>query len=151
MKPEDKLIKLGVTLPSIQKSVANYIPVKRSGQLIFTAGQLPMAGNKIIYKGKVGQEVTIEKAQEAARLCLVNALAVLKSEIGSLNKIKNVVRLNGYISSAPSFIDQAKVMNTVSDLIIEIFGEIGRHTRVSVGVAVLPLDSAVELDLIVGV
>lgn len=151
VKPEDKIIELGMRLPELIKPVAAYVPVKKAGRLLFTAGQLPIVGGKAAFKGKLGNEISLAQGQEAAKICLLNALAAIKGEIKELSKIKSIVRLNGYIASAASFIDQAKLMNPISELLEKVFGESGKHTRVSVGVAALPLDVPVEIDLIVEV
>ena len=146
---EEKLDALGITLPTPPKPVGSYIPVVRSGNLVFVSGQIPMKDGKILYSGKVTKDLSIEDAQKGARLCIINALAQLKFEFGNLEKISKIVRVSGFVNSPPEFIEQPKVINGASDLLFEIFEENGRHARVAVGVSSLPLNSAVEIDLIV--
>jgi enamine deaminase RidA (YjgF/YER057c/UK114 family) len=120
----------------------------RSGTLLFTAGQGPVRDGVMISKGKVGKDITVEEAYEAAKLSALNCLAAAKSVLGSLDRVERVVKVNGYVNSAPGFTDQAKVMNGASDLLVQIFGENGRHARTSVGVAELPQNISVEVDLV---
>jgi enamine deaminase RidA (YjgF/YER057c/UK114 family) len=117
--------------------------------LAFVAGQIPAQGGQLKFKGKVGKDISIEAGQQAARLCTINALAQLKSALGSLDRIKRVVKITGFVSCDPSFADQSKVVNGASDLLVQLFGEAGRHARAAVGVSSLPLDSAVEVEFIV--
>jgi enamine deaminase RidA (YjgF/YER057c/UK114 family) len=119
-----------------------------SGTLLFTAGQGPVRDGVMISKGKVGKDITVEEAYEAAKLSALNCLAAAKSVLGSLNRVERVVKVNGYVNSAPGFTEQAKVMNGASDLLVQIFGENGRHARTSVGVAELPQNISVEVDLV---
>ncbi|MBI3995028.1 MAG: RidA family protein [Nitrospirae bacterium] len=151
MTIESRLQELKITLPPAPKPVANYIPVVRVGELLFTSGVLPMKDGKLACEGKLGKELTVELGQEAARLALLNALAVVKQEIENLEKVVRVVRLTGHVASAPGFIQQPAVLNGASDLLVAIFGEPGRHTRVALGAAELPLGSPIELELIVQV
>lgn len=146
---EEKLCALGITLPSPPKPAGSYIPVVRTGNLVFVSGQIPISNDKVIYSGKVTKDLSIEDAQKAARLCVINALAQLKSEFGDLDKISKIVRLSGFVNSPPEFTEQPKVINGASDLLFEIFEKTGQHTRIAVGVSSLPLNSAVEIDLIV--
>ena len=146
---EEKLRMLGITLPSPPKPAGSYIPVVRTGNLIFVSGQIPISGGKILYSGKVTKDLSIEDAQKAARLCAINALAQLKSELGDLDKITKIVRVSGFVNSPPDFTEQPRVINGASDLLFEIFEKRGQHTRIAVGVSSLPLNSAVEIDLIV--
>jgi enamine deaminase RidA (YjgF/YER057c/UK114 family) len=148
MSPEEKLKELGITLSDAPKPLGSYIPCVQTGNLLFLSGILPLKGGKLIRAGKLGESVSIEEAQECARQCIINALSVLKSHLGSLDKIKRCVKLNGYVASAPDFTEQPKVLNAASDLLFEIFGEAGRHARAAVGVYVLPLNSPVEIDFI---
>jgi enamine deaminase RidA (YjgF/YER057c/UK114 family) len=151
MKPEEKIIQLGFRLPDAPKPVAAYVAVKRFRSAVITAGQLPMVEGKAVFAGKLGENISIEQGAEAAKIALLNALAAIKSEIGELGKIKQIVRLNGFVASAAGFTGQAKVMNGASQLLTEIFGEKGKHTRIAVGVAELPMGVPVELDLMVEV
>ena len=146
---EEKLDTLGIILPTPPKPAGSYIPLVRTGNLVFVSGQIPIEDGKILYSGKVTKDLSIEDAQKAARLCTINALAQLKSEFGNLEKISKIVRLSGFVNSPPEFIEQPKVINGASDLLFEIFEEKGQHARVAVGVSSLPLNSAVEIDLIV--
>jgi len=146
---EQKISELGLALPNVAPPAGSYLPSVISGNLVFTAGQIPLIEGKIAATGKVGGEVSLERAQEMARICLLNALAAVKSEIGDLQRVKRIVKLVGFVSSDPGFIQQPQVINAASDLLAEIFGEAGRHARSAVGVAVLPLDVPVEIELIV--
>jgi enamine deaminase RidA (YjgF/YER057c/UK114 family) len=148
-KIESKLSELKLLLPDAPKPVAAYIPAKQTGKLVFTAGQLPMVNGELISKGLLGQDVEIDEANKAARICTLNALAAIKGVIGDLDQIKQIVRVVGYVASAPSFTQQPAVVNGASELLLEIFGENGKHARSAVGVAVLPLNASVEIELTV--
>lgn len=148
---DEKLKEMNIVLPKVPMPVATYIPAVRVGGLIFLSGTLPFKDGELACKGKVGAEITQEVGYEAARLAVLNALAVINEELGSLDNVKRIVRLTGYVASASGFNKQPAVVNGASDLLVEIFGEAGRHTRVSVGVSELPLDSPVEVELIVEV
>jgi enamine deaminase RidA (YjgF/YER057c/UK114 family) len=142
---EEKLASLGISLPVPPEPAGSYVPVVLSGNLAFVAGQIPMEGRHVKFRGKVD---SIETGQEAARLCTINALAQLKSSLGSLDRIKRVIKVTGFVNCDPSFADQAKVINGASDLLVNIFGKKGKHARTAVGVSSLPLDSTVELEFI---
>lgn len=142
---EEKLASLGISLPVPPEPAGSYVPVVLSGNLAFVAGQIPMEGRHVKFRGKAD---SIETGQEAARLCTINALAQLKSSLGSLDRIKRVIKVTGFVNCDPSFADQAKVINGASDLLVNIFGEKGKHARTAVGVSSLPLDSTVELEFI---
>lgn len=146
---EEKLSSLGITLPSPPAPAGSYVPVVVAGNLAFVAGQIPLEAGQVKFKGKVGKDVPIEAGQEAARLCTVNALAQLKAALGSLDRIKRVVKVTGFVNCEPSFADQPKVVNGASDLLVQVFGEKGKHVRAAVGVASLPMQSAVEVEFIV--
>ena len=148
---EARLIQLGLELPETPKPVAAYIPAKQSGSLVFTAGQLPMVKGELISKGHLGQDVEIEAANNAAKICTLNALAAIKGVIGDLDRIKQIVRVVGYVASVPTFTQQPAVVNGASELLLEIFGENGKHARSAVGMAVLPLNASVEIELTVEV
>jgi enamine deaminase RidA (YjgF/YER057c/UK114 family) len=150
-KVENRLSELGLVLPDAPKPVAAYIPAKQSGKLVFTAGQLPMVNGELISKGLLGQEVAIEDANKAARVCTLNALAAIKGVIGDLDRIKQIVRVVGYVASIPTFTQQPAVVNGASELLLEIFGDAGKHARSAVGMAVLPLNASVEIELTVEV
>ena len=142
---------LGLKLPDAPKPVAAYIPAKQTGNLVFTAGQLPMVNGELISKGLLGQDVEIDEANKAARICTLNALAAIKGVIGDLDRIKQIVRVVGYVASVPTFTQQPAVVNGASELLLEIFGENGKHARSAVGMAVLPLNASVEIELTVEV
>ncbi len=150
-KIEQQINRLGIDLPDVPKPVAAYIPAKQTGNLVFTAGQLPMVNGELISKGLLGQDVEIDEANKAARICTLNALAAIKGVIGNLDRIKQVVRVVGYVASVPTFTQQPAVVNGASELLLEIFGENGKHARSAVGMAVLPLNTSVEIELIVEV
>jgi enamine deaminase RidA (YjgF/YER057c/UK114 family) len=138
-----------LSLPEAPKPVAAYIPAKQTGNLVFTAGQLPMVNGELISKGLLGQDVEIDEASKAARICTLNALAAIKGVIGDLDRIKQIVRVVGYVASVPTFTQQPAVVNGASELLLEIFGENGKHARSAVGMAVLPLNASVEIELTV--
>lgn len=146
---EDKLASLCITLPSPPAPAGSYVPVVISYNLAFVAGQIPSEGGQVKFRGKVGRDITTEAGQQAARLCTINALAQLKSALSSLDRIRRVVKLTGFVNCESSFVDLPKVVNGASDLLVQVFGENGRHARAAVGVSSLPLDSAVEVELIV--
>ena len=148
---EQKLTQLGLVLPETPKPVAAYIPAKQAGNLVFTAGQLPMVNGELISKGLLGQDVEIDEANKAARICTLNALAAIKGVVGDLDRIKQIVRVVGYVASVPTFTQQPAVVNGASELLLEIFGESGKHARSAVGMAVLPLNASVEIELTVEV
>ncbi len=151
MNIEAKLNELKLSLPDAPKPVAAYIPAKQTGNLVFTAGQLPMVNGELISKGLLGQDVEIDEANRAARICTLNALAAIKGVIGDLDRIKQIVRVVGYVASVPTFTQQPAVVNGASELLLEIFGENGKHARSAVGMAVLPLNASVEIELTVEV
>jgi enamine deaminase RidA (YjgF/YER057c/UK114 family) len=149
--PEEKLAELGLKLPEVAKPVAAYVPVVRTGNLVYTSGQLPLREGTLITTGKVGGEVTPELAAECAQQCALNALAAVKSEIGDLANVTRVVKAVVFIASTPDFTGQPQVANGASELFGHAFGEAGQHARSAVGVPVLPLDAPVEVELIVEV
>jgi len=148
---EQTLVRLGVALPAPPKPVATYIPAVRAGQLLFLSGVIPFRDGKLALEGKLGKDLGIEQGYEAARIALLNALAIVRSELGTLDRVKRCVRMVGYVASAEGFVQQPAVINGASDLLVEIFGEAGRHARVALGAAELPLNAPVELELIVEV
>ena len=150
-KVESRINELKLSLPDVPKPVASYIPAKLTGNLVFTAGQLPMLNGELISKGLLGQDVEIEEANKAARICTLNALAAIKGVIGDLDRIKQIVRVVGYVASVPTFTQQPAVVNGASELLLEVFGENGKHARSAVGMAVLPLNASVEIELTVEV
>jgi enamine deaminase RidA (YjgF/YER057c/UK114 family) len=148
MSPEDKLKKLGIELPEAPSPLGSYIPIVRTGNLVFLSGILPLIKGKLLRQGRVGEDISLDEAREDARTSAINALSVLRSNIDSLNKVKRCVKITGYVASAPDFTEQPKVLNAASDLMFEIFGEAGRHARAAIGVNVLPLNSPVEIEFI---
>jgi enamine deaminase RidA (YjgF/YER057c/UK114 family) len=144
---DKKLADLGIVLPTPASPVANYVPFVRTGSLLFVSGQICFDGHgKLVAKGKVGGNVTIEDGQKAARACAINLLAQVKAALGDLDRVARVVRLGGFINSEPTFLEGPKVMNGASDLVVDVFGDRGRHARTTVGVAALPADAAVEVE-----
>jgi enamine deaminase RidA (YjgF/YER057c/UK114 family) len=149
--PEERLAALGLSVPQPATPVAAYVPAVRSGTLVWTSGQLPMVDGKLAATGKVGAEVTPERAKELAQICALNAIAAVKAEIGDLGRVSRVVKVVGFVASVPSFTGQPGVVNGASELIGEVFGAFGVHARSAVGVAVLPLDAPVEVEIVVEV
>jgi enamine deaminase RidA (YjgF/YER057c/UK114 family) len=149
--PEDRIQELGLVLPEVVPPVAAYVPAVRSGHLVHTAGQLPMRDGALMSTGKVGAEVDEAAAYEAARQCALNALAAVRSVVGELSAVKRVVKAVVFVSSAPDFTGQPKVANGASELLGDVFGDAGVHARSAVGVAVLPMDAPVEVELVVEV
>jgi len=145
---EEKLEQLGIKLAAPPAPAGSYVPLVKSGNLVFVSGQIPIKDGKLAYTGKVTDD-TIETGQKSARLCAVNILAQLKKELGSLEKIQKIVRLNGFVNAGPEFSAHPKVINGASDLFFEIFGDKGKHSRIAVGVSNLPLNSMTEIDAIV--
>lgn len=145
-----KLAELGLTLPAVPAPVAAYVNCVRSGNLLFLSGGLPIDGDRKIL-GKVPSEVSIEEAKEGARMIVLNRLAVIQDEIGSLDKVRQIVALNGFVNSDPDFHGHPQVINGASELLVEIFGERGKHSRTALGAAALPLNVAVEINLVVEV
>lgn len=148
---EEKIKELGFDLPQVAKPLAAYIPAKQIGNLVMTSGQVPVVIGEIKYKGKVGKDLSEEDGQKAAQICALNCLAAIKGVIGSLDKIAEVIKLTVFVASAENFTAQPKVANGASELIGQIFGEAGKHARSAVGVTALPLDAAVEIEMIVSV
>lgn len=149
MSIDQRLRELGLTLPAPPKPVATYVPYVRVGDLLFISGVVPSRDGHIVFRGKVGREVSKEQAYEASKLSLLNALANIRHAARSLDRVKRIVKMTGYVASHDGFVEQPSVINGASDLLVEIFGEAGRHARVAVGVAELPLGVPVELELIV--
>ena len=151
MSIDTTLKSLGIELPTPPKPVASYVPAVLAGDLLYLSGMLPFRDGQVVITGKLGQEVTVERGAEAARLALLNALAVIKHELGSLDRVQRIVRVVGHVASAEGFAQQPSVINGASDLLVQIFGESGRHARVALGAAELPLHAAIELELLVQV
>jgi enamine deaminase RidA (YjgF/YER057c/UK114 family) len=146
--PEARLAALGLALPPVAAPVAAYVPAVRSGPYVYTAGQLPLADGKLLQTGKVGAQVSVDDAAALARTCALNALAAVASVAGGLAAVTRIVKVTGFVASDPAFTGQPLVVNGASELLIEVFGEAGRHARSAVGVAALPLDAPVEIELI---
>lgn len=148
MTPEERLAELGLTLPEVPKPVAAYVPAVRTGNLVYTSGQVPLVEGKLAATGKLGADLTTEEGAGLARICALNALAALKSEVGDLLRVVRIVKVVVFVASDPAFTDQPKVGNGASELLGEVLGEAGKHARSAVGVASLPLDAPVEVELI---
>lgn len=150
---EEKILALGIELPNAPPSAGSYVQVAITGNLVFVSGQIPVEPGSIPmqvkYKGKVGKDISLEEGQEAARLCMINALAQLKSTLGSLEKIRKFVKVSGFVNCDASFSNHPQIINGASDFIVQLFGEKGRHSRSAIGASSLPLDSAVEIEFIV--
>lgn len=146
--PEARLDALGLALPPVAAPLAAYVPAVRSGQHVYTAGQLPLVDGKLLMTGRVGAQVSVEDAAALARTCALNALAAVASVAGGLSAVTQIVKIVGFVASDPSFTGQPLVLNGASELMLEVFGDSGRHARSAVGVAVLPLDAPVEVELI---
>jgi len=149
--PEERLEELGLTVPGVAAPVAAYIPAIRSGNHVYTSGQLPMRDGRLLHTGAVGGVVSQAEAVECARQCALNALAAIKAEVGELAAVKQIVKVVVFVASTPDFTNQPLVANGVSELLGEVFGDAGRHARSAVGVAVLPLHAPVEVELLVEV
>lgn len=148
MSAEERLKELGIVLPVPDKPVAEYVPVKQAGTLLYVSGQDCKKDGKLLYEGKVGKELTVEQGQEAARQCMINALAVLKQYVGNLDNIKQIVKVLGFVNSADGFVLQPVVINGGSKLLVEVFGEEGRHSRSAISSNELPFNTPVEIELI---
>jgi enamine deaminase RidA (YjgF/YER057c/UK114 family) len=150
---EEKILSLGIEIPDPPRSAGSYVQVVTTGNLVFVSGQIPVESGSIPmqvkFKGKVGKDLSLEQGKEAAKLCIINALAQLKSSLGSLDKIRKFVKVSGFVNCDSSFSSHPQVINGASDFIVQIFGEEGRHARLAVGVNSLPMDSAVEIELVV--
>jgi enamine deaminase RidA (YjgF/YER057c/UK114 family) len=147
--PEERLAALGHTLPPVAAPVAAYVPAVRSGDLVWTSGQLPLVDGALPLTGKVGGDVTPEQAKELAARCALNAIAAIRAEVGELVRVRRVVKVVGFVASTPGFTGQPGVVNGASELLGDVFGDAGVHARSAVGVAVLPLDAPVEVELVV--
>jgi enamine deaminase RidA (YjgF/YER057c/UK114 family) len=149
--PEERLAGLGLQIPQVAAPVAAYVPAVRTGSYVYTSGQLPLRDGELIQAGKVGADVSPEEAYDCARQCALNALAAIRSQVGDLSAITRVVKLVGFVSSVPAFTAQPQVVNGASELLGQIFGDVGQHARSAIGVAVLPMDAPVEVELVVEV
>lgn len=149
--PTSRLRELGYDLPEVPQPAGSYVPAVHVGDLIFTAGQLPFQGGSLLHTGKVGDAVGVEEAQDASRLCALNALAAVATEAGGLDEINRIVKVTGYVASADGFTRQPEILNGASDFLGEVFGEAGKHARSAVGVAELPLNAPVEVEIVAAV
>jgi enamine deaminase RidA (YjgF/YER057c/UK114 family) len=149
--PEQRLEELGLSVPEVAKPVAAYVPALRTGNYVYTSGQLPLRDGQLMATGKVGAEVTAEEAAECAQQCALNAIAAVRAEVGELSAVKRVVKVVAFVASTPDFTGQPGVANGASELFGTVFGEAGQHARSAVGVLVLPLDAPVEVELVVEV
>jgi enamine deaminase RidA (YjgF/YER057c/UK114 family) len=145
---EDLLAELGIRLPPAAAPVASYVPVRVSGEHAFVAGQIPIEDGKVLSSGKLGEDLTVEQGSEAARRCALQALSVLREALGTLDRVKGIVKVDVFVASAPGFTQQPAVANGASDVLVEIFGEEGRHARAAVGVSELPLGASVEVAVV---
>lgn len=145
---EERLESLGIKLPNPPTPAGSYVPVVKTGNLLFISGQIPMEDGKVMFTGKVSDE-NLEDAQKSARMCAINIMSQIKRSTGRLDKVSKIIRLSGFVNSVPDFSQQPKVINPASDLFFEVFGEKGKHSRIAVGVASLPLNSMTEIDAIV--
>jgi len=148
MKPEEKLARLGIELPAAPKPAGNYLPALRSGRLLYLSGAICLREGAMTHTGKVGGERDIAYGQAAARVCALNLLAVARAELGELGRIARVLQLNGFVNAVPGFPDSPAVINGASDLLVDVLGEVGRHTRAALAVTGLPKDSTVELQAV---
>lgn len=146
--PQARLAGLGLVLPPVAAPLAAYVPAVRTGSYVYTAGQLPLAEGKLLATGKVGAQISAEEAARLARTCALNGLAAVASVAGGLSAIRRIVKVTGFVASSPGFTGQPQVLNGASELLLEVLGEAGRHARSAVGVAELPLDAPVEVELI---
>ncbi|MFA5901122.1 MAG: RidA family protein [Hyphomicrobium sp.] len=146
---EARLATLGIALPEAPNPVANYVPSAQCGDLLYISGQISKAGDGSLTKGQLGGGLTVEEGRQAARLCALNILSQARGALGSLDRVAQVVRLTAYVNAAPEFTDHPQVVNGASDLMVEVLGDKGRHTRVAVGVSSLPLGCAVEIDAVI--
>jgi len=148
---EDRLQALGIELPAAPRPVASYVPAVEADALLFISGQLPFRDGALLHTGRVPDPVAVHAAQEAARQCVINALAVAREQLGTLDRVERVVRLSGYVASSPDFYQQPAVINGASDLLEQVFGERGKHARTSIGVNVLPGNIPVEIEMVLQV
>jgi enamine deaminase RidA (YjgF/YER057c/UK114 family) len=151
MSFERRLDELGLSLPAPPKPVATYIPAVLAGELLFLSGVIPFREGKLAFEGKLGRDLTVEQGYEAARIALLNALAIVRHELGTLDRVKKIVRMTGHVASADGFVQHPAVINGASDLLVKIFGGAGQHARVALGAAELPLNAPIEIELIVQV
>jgi enamine deaminase RidA (YjgF/YER057c/UK114 family) len=150
-KADERLKELGIELPAAPAPLAQYVPARRAGDLVFISGQVPVAGGKFLHVGRVGQELTVEQGRQCARLCAVNCLAAVKGLVGSVDAVAEVVQVRGFVNCGAGFGEQPEVVNGASELLVQVFGDLGRHARAAVGVASLPRNAPVEVEMVVRV
>jgi enamine deaminase RidA (YjgF/YER057c/UK114 family) len=146
---EERLRDLSIEIPTPPNPAGSYIPVITTGNLAYVSGQIPMKDGKVIFEGKVPETQSLDSARDAAKICIINGLAQLKANLGSLDKITKFVKVSGFVNSSPNFTEHPKVINAASDLLVDIFGDMAKHSRIAVGVTSLPLNSTVEIDMVV--
>ncbi len=145
----EKAQEMKITIPTPPKPVGAYVPCVKSGIHIITSGQIPVVDGQLLYKGKLGKDFSVEEGYQAARICILNCLGVVQEALGSLDKVKRIVKVTGFVHSDSEFYDQPKVINGASELLVALFGEVGRHARSAIGVNALPLGAAVEIEMMV--
>ncbi len=144
-----RLKDLGISIPNAPKPAGSYVPVVLTGKLAFVSGQIPIKDGQVVYQGKVGDTQSIDDAQEAAKLCVINGLAQIEAYCGTLDNLEKIIKISGFVNSTKDFTEHPKVINAASDLLMKIFGEKGRHSRIAIGVSSLPLNATVEIDMVV--
>ena len=144
-----RLKDLGISIPNAPKPAGSYVPVVLTGKLAFVSGQIPIKDGQVVYQGKVGDTQSIDDAQEAAKLCVINGLAQIEAYCGTLDNLEKIIKISGFVNSTKDFTELPKVINAASDLLMKIFGEKGRHSRIAIGVSSLPLNATVEIDMVV--
>ncbi|MAS90219.1 MAG: hypothetical protein CMO14_04295 [Thaumarchaeota archaeon] len=146
---EKRLKDLGISIPNAPKPAGSYVPVVLTGKLAFVSGQIPIKDGQVVYQGKVGDTQSIDDAQEAAKLCVINGLAQIEAYCGTLDNLEKIIKISGFVNSTKDFTEHPKVINAASDLLMKIFDEKGRHSRIAIGVSSLPLNATVEIDMVV--
>ena len=144
-----RLKDLGISIPNAPKPAGSYVPVVLTGKLAFVSGQIPIKDGQVVYQGKVGDTQSIDDAQEAAKLCVINGLAQIEAYCGTLDNLEKIIKISGFVNSTKDFTEHPKVINPASDLLMKIFDEKGRHSRIAIGVSSLPLNATVEIDMVV--
>ena len=146
---EKRLKDLGINIPNAPKPAGSYVPIVLTGKLAFVSGQIPIKDGQVVYQGKVGDTQSIDNAQEAAKLCVINGLAQIEAYCGTLDNLEKIIKISGFVNSTKDFTEHPKVINAASDLLMKIFDEKGRHSRIAIGVSSLPLNATVEIDMVV--
>ena len=146
---KERLNDLGISIPNAPKPAGSYVPVVLTGKLAFVSGQIPIKDGQVVYQGKVGDTQSIDDAQEAAKLCVINGLAQIEAYCGTLDNLEKIIKISGFVNSTKDFTEHPKVINAASDLLMKIFDEKGRHSRIAIGVSSLPLNATIEIDMVV--